>query len=298
LNDSKIPDSNGDRFYEHLIVGGAIVQLTGRVCFIAGASGVIGQAVAREFLQQGARLALTFQSNLPAEFANWKDREPDRVWTLPLDIRNRLQVQQAIAEAIRRFGGLHALVNCTGVLGPVGPTAEVSAADWATAVEINLLGSFYLTRAVLPHMLEHGGGKIIHFSGGGAAYARPFYTAYSASKTALVRFVESLAEEVRRSQIEVNAIAPGPVESRMWNQMRQVREPDARTLEELKRMEETGGIPPERAAALAVVLASDRSNGLTGRLISAVHDNWAGMGSRIEEVMRSEAGTLRRVPLG
>ncbi len=274
------------------------MQLAGRVCLIAGASGVIGQAVAHEFLQRGARLALTYQSNLPAEFVNWKKREPDRVLTLHLDIRNRLQMKLATAEVIRHFGRLHALVNCTGVLGPVGPTAEVSEDDWAAAVEINLLGGFYLTRAVLPHMLEHGSGKIIHFSGGGAAYARPFYTAYSASKAALVRFVESLAEELRRSQIEVNAIAPGPVESRMWVQMRQVTKPDARTLEELKRMEETGGIPPERAAALAVFLASDLSNGLTGRLISAVHDNWAGLGSRIEEVMRSEAGTLRRVPLG
>ena len=274
------------------------MQLDDRVCLIAGASGVIGQTVAREFLQQGARLALTYQSNLPAEFATWKKREPDRVLTLRFDIRNRLQMKLAFAEAIRQFGRLHALVNCTGVLGPVGPTAEVSEDDWATAVEINLLGSFYLTRAVLPLMLEQGGGKIIHFSGGGAAYARPFYTAYSASKAALVRFVESLAEELRGSKIEVNAIAPGPVESRMWEQMRQVVKPDPRTLEELKHMEETGGIPPERAAALAVFLASDRSNGLTGRLISAVHDDWAGLGSRIEEVMHSEAGTLRRVPLG
>jgi NAD(P)-dependent dehydrogenase (short-subunit alcohol dehydrogenase family) len=274
------------------------VQLARRVCLIAGASGVIGQAVAREFLQQGARLALTYQSNLPAEFADWKKREPDHVLTLHLDIRNRLQMKLAFAEAIRQFGRLHALVNCTGVLGPVGPTAEVSEDDWATAVEINLLGSFYLTRAVLPHMLEQGGGKILHFSGGGAAYARPFYTAYSASKAALVRFVESLAEELRESKIEVNAIAPGPVESRMWDQMRHVIKPDPRTLEELKRMEETGGISPERAAALAVFLASDRSNGLTGRLISAVHDNWGRLGARIEEVMRSEAGTLRRVPLG
>jgi len=274
------------------------MQLSGRVCLIAGASGVIGQAVAREFLQQGARLALTYHSNLPAEFASWKKREPGRVLTLHFDIRNRLQMKLATAEVIRQFGSLNALVNCTGVLGPVGPTAEVSEDDWATAVEINLLGSFFLTRAVLPHMLEHRGGKIIHFSGGGAAYARPFYTAYSASKAALVRFVESLAEELRPSRIEVNAIAPGQVESRMWDQIRQVREPDARTVEELKSMEETGGVPPERAAALAVFLASDRSNGLTGRLISAVHDDWAALGSRIEEVMHSEAGTLRRVPLG
>lgn len=273
------------------------MQLEGKVCLIAGASGAIGQAVAHEFLQQGARVALTFLSKLPTTFAAGNSSELHRALAFPLDIRNVHRVEQTTSDVIRHFGSLDALVNCTGVLGPVGATAAVAVEQWAAAVEINLLGSFYLTRAVLPHMLGHGGGKIIHFSGGGAAYARPYYTAYSASKAALVRFVESLAEELREARIDVNAIAPGAVKSRMWEQMRQVRDPDPRTLAELQQMDETGGIAPERAAALAAFLASDQSNGLTGRLISAVHDDWAGLGSRIAEVMRSEAGTLRRVPL-
>jgi NAD(P)-dependent dehydrogenase (short-subunit alcohol dehydrogenase family) len=173
----------------------------------------------------------------------------------------------------------------------------VPADQWVEAIEANLIGSFYLTQAVLPAMIAQSWGKIIHFSGGGAAYARPFYSAYSASKAALVRFSESLAEELREFHIDVNAIAPGPVRSRMWDQMEAVADPDPRTRAELKKMQETGGEPPERAAELAAFLASRRSNGLTGRLISAIHDNWADFDQRIPQIMESEAGTLRRVPL-
>ena len=222
----------------------------------------------------------------------------DRPLQLRLDVRKWSEVRETVNQAIEHLGTIDILVNCTGVLGPVGPTAKVDVKEWAQAVEINLIGGFYLTRAVLGVMQAKGGGKIIHFSGGGAAYGRPFFTAYGASKAALVRFTESLAEEVREYNIQVNTIAPGPVNSRMWQELRQAGElAGPRAVEELRTMDEKGGVPPERAAALALFLASDRSNGLTGRLISAVHDPWETLDQRIPEIMRTEAGTLRRVPL-
>lgn len=266
-------------------------QLSNKVCLIAGASGAIGQAVAECFHQQGARLALTYLSHPPC-------LAPSReVLHIATDIRCRPQVERAVDQALHSFGNIHALVNCTGVLGPIGSTTQVPIEEWVDAFETNLIGSFYLTRAVLPSMLASRKGKIIHFSGGGAAYGRPFFTAYGASKAALVRFTESLAQELTGTNIDVNAIAPGPVNSRMWDQMRAAGSAGGkRTLEELKNMDDSGGVPSQRAAALAAFLASDRSNGLTGRLISAVHDNWEGLDQRIPEVMHSDAGTLRRVP--
>jgi len=215
-----------------------------------------------------------------------------------LDIRVREHVAELIKRVTERFGRIDVLVNCTGILGPIGPTSEVEQEDWIHTVETNLFGSFYLTRAVLPVMLSQSMGKIIHFSGGGAAYARPYYTAYSTSKAALVRFTESLGEELRDAHIDVNTIAPGAVNSRMWDQVRVLQNPDPKTVEDIRKMQETGGVPPDRAAELAVFLASDRSNGLTGRLISAVWDDWRALDGRIHEVMNSDAGTLRRVPLG
>jgi NAD(P)-dependent dehydrogenase (short-subunit alcohol dehydrogenase family) len=274
------------------------LQLANKVCLIAGASGAIGSAVARCFHQEGAHLALTYLSQRQTQ-ENWKNPSLGRVLQLPADVRDWGHVQDAVKRVIDEYGTIDVLVNCTGVLGPIGRTADVSVDEWTRAVEINLMGSFYLTRAVLPTMSAQSRGKIIHFSGGGAAYARPFYTAYSCSKAALVRFIESLAEELQAANIDVNAIAPGPVKSRMWDEMRAAGEQGgSRTLEELKKMQETGGVSPERAAALALFLASERSDGLTGRLISAVYDDWEALHGRIAEIMHSEAGTLRRVPLG
>jgi len=266
------------------------VQLKNKVCLIAGASGAIGGAVARRFQEEGARLAVGYLSHEPL-----LDHATVR---FALNVRDWSAVQKCVEGVERRFGRIDVLVNCTGVLGPIGPVSGTPAEAWVEAVETNLIGSFYLTRAILPLMLRQQSGKIIHFSGGGAAYARPFFTAYGASKAALVRFTESLAEELRGANIDVNAIAPGPVNSRMWDQIRAAGDAGGeRTREEIKKMEQGGGVSPERAASLAVFLASKRANGLTGRLISAIYDPWEEFEQRIPAIMNSEAGTLRRVPM-
>lgn len=261
---------------------------------VAGASGAIGAAVARRFHDQGARLCLTSHTQ-PSGIA---DIGPERVLKFELDVRKKEHVDDVVARIVDQFGTIDVLVNCTGILGSVGPTSEVSAVDWVKTIEINLIGSFYLTQAVLPLMLRRGRGKIIHFSGGGAAYGRPYFTAYGASKAALVRFVESLAGELRDAHIDVNAIAPGPVNSRMWEELRAViSTAGPAAIEDIRKMDENGGVSPELAANLALFLASELSNGLSGRLISAVHDRWQTFEDRIAQIADSEAGTLRRVPL-
>jgi NAD(P)-dependent dehydrogenase (short-subunit alcohol dehydrogenase family) len=273
------------------------LELRNKVCLLAGASGAIGSAIAEAFHQEGARLALT--SLTPQRRDRLHTGKIPDAFELALDVSHWPAVRDAVGRILEKFGIIDVLVNCTGVIGPIGPTASISVLEWTRTIHVNLLGSFHLTRAVLPCMLSRSSGKIIHLSGGGAAYGRPFYTAYSASKAALVRFTESLAEELRDSHIDVNAIAPGPVYSRMWEQMKAAAQQGGEhTLRELKKMQETGGVPAQSAARLAVFLASPRSDGLTGKLISAPYDNWPGLDHRIEEITNSEAGTLRRVPLG
>ncbi|MGA7555793.1 MAG: SDR family oxidoreductase, partial [Candidatus Acidiferrales bacterium] len=129
-------------------------------------------------------------------------------------------------------------------------------------------------------------------------YGRPYFTSYSAAKAALVRLTESLAGELRENNIDVNAVAPGPISSRMWEELRKAGQAaGAKAIEELKKMDENGGVSPERAADLAVFLASESSNGLTGRLISAVHDKWNEIDSRAVDRIPADAWTLRRIPL-
>lgn len=276
----------------------AVKELQDRVCFIAGASGAIGSAVAERFHLEGARLALGSRTRATASYLAHR-LAADGVLPLQFDVRSWLEVSSAVEQTHDRFGALDVLVNCTGIQGPIGPAHTAAPDEWARAVEVNLLGSFHLVRAAVPLMIGQGGGKIIHFSGGGAAYARPFFSAYGASKAAVVRLTETLAEELREANIQINAIAPGPVRSRMWDEMRAAGPAGGdKTMREIAEMEETGGIPPSRAAALALFLASPRSNGLTGRLISGVHDAWEDFPGRISDIMKTEGGTLRRVPLG
>lgn len=274
------------------------VELTNKTCLIVGASGTIGAAVAKQFRQNGARLALTYGRRLPE--ANVAELAPEKgqVNWYRVNVSDWKQVENTVLQANSDFGRIDVLVNCAGIIGPIGPTEDLSPQEWARTIEINLMGPMFLARAVIPLMKERGKGKIVFFSGGGAAYGRPYFTAYGSSKAALVRFTESLAQELETANIQVNAVAPGPVESRMWIEMRSAGESGgAQLLKELKRMEETGGVTPDRAAALTVFLASDRSGSLSGRLISALWDDWEHMDGRLEQLAASDALTLRRVPL-
>lgn len=274
------------------------MELANKTCLIVGASGSIGRAIAQTFYREGARVALTCRTRKQDLLFGRRRASGPRRAAFHLDVRNWKDVQRVVARVNRTFGPIDVLVNCSGILGPIGPAHDVSASGWRRTIEINLLGSFYLVRAVVPSMLASGGGKIIQFSGGGAAYGRPFFTAYSASKAALVRLTESLAAELRDKNIQINAIAPGPVKSRMWDELRASGAAGGpQAVAELRQMDLTGGVSVQRAAALALFLASGRSDGLTGRLISAVHDKWENMVPRIPRIMSTDAGTLRRVPL-
>ena len=272
-------------------------ELENKVCLIVGASGALGAAVAQLFDREGALLALAGHTRKP----NGLLGEPtanQRSLLLQFNIRDWKEVSLAVEQVQAHFSALDVVVNCAGVQGPIGPTQTVEPDNWTRTVEINCFGCFHLARAAVPIMLTRGGGKIIYFSGGGATSSRPYFSAYGASKAAVVRFTETLADELRNENIQVNAIAPGPVRSRMWDEMRAAgAAAGPKTVEELRHMDLTGGVSAQRAAALALFLASDRSGSLTGRLISAVHDKWEEMERRIPKIMSTEAGTLRRIPL-
>jgi 3-oxoacyl-[acyl-carrier protein] reductase len=274
------------------------MELLNKVCVVAGASGAIGVAIARRLHAEGAHLALTYRTVKPQKLCEELSRGPGRSACYELDVTDCLRVERVIRQIRIDFEGIDVLVNCTGIQGPIGPLETLDALEWARTIETNLLGSVYLARAVLPGMKERGRGKIILFSGGGAAYGRPYFTAYSSSKAAVVRFAESLALELEATDIRVNTVAPGPVKSRMWDEMRAAAQAGGPKLEEeLKGMEETGGVSPDRAAGLVAFLASDRSQRVTGRLLSAVWDDWEDFAKGMEGIATTEAFTLRRVPL-
>ena len=165
------------------------------------------------------------------------------------------------------------------------------------AIEINLYGSILMCRALLPHFKAHRYGKIVQLSGGGATNPLPRLSAYAASKAAIVRFAETLAEEVRADRIDVNAMAPGALNTRLLDEVLAAG-PDQvgpAFYQRMVQQKAEGGTPLQKGADLAVFLASAASDGLTGKLISAVWDPWATLPEHLEDLRQTEVYTLRRI---
>lgn len=274
------------------------MRLDGDTVLITGGSRGIGEAVAMAFARAGARLALVARS--PADLDRVAQRlrkEHTQVLAVPADVGRRCDVERAVAVALEVFDRIDVLVNTAGIYGPIGPLAENDMDCWAAAIETNLLGTAYCLRTVLPGMIARRKGAVINFSGGGAVNPFPRFSAYSASKAAVVRLTETVAEEVKPYSVRVNAIAPGAVNTRMLDQVLSAGEQRAGTefYKKAREQKANGGTPPERTAELAVFLASPAAAGITGRLISAVWDDWRSLEGRAQELAKSSMFTMRRI---
>ncbi len=213
------------------------------------------------------------------------------------DVSDPAQVALMVDVALRALGRIDVLVCAAGVQGPVGPLEELPFADWARTVEINLYGSVLCCQAVLPAMRRQGYGKIVLLSGGGATRARPRFSAYAASKAAIVRFAETLAEEVAGSGIDVNAVAPGVLNTRLLDAVERAGPERVGGAEyaALQRCRAEGGVPLETPARLIAFLASSESDGISGRLVSAVWDDWAELPAQRARLRDSDVYQLRRI---
>ncbi|WP_197739678.1 SDR family NAD(P)-dependent oxidoreductase [Mycolicibacterium sp. P1-18] len=268
---------------------------------VTGASQGFGLAVAEALVAEGADVMICARGEeaLDAAVASLSSTAtPDRrIHGAVADVSSADDAERVVQAAVDSFGGLDILVNNAGVYGPMGPTEDVDWAEWVRAVEINLMGTVLCCRAALPHMKTAGRGKIVNLSGGGATAPLPRMSAYAASKAAVVRFTETLAEELRHDGIDVNAVAPGALNTRLLDEVLKAG-PDrvgADFYDRSLKQKEDGGAPLARGAALCVFLASAASDGLTGRLLSAVWDPWEDMPDRAAQLEGTDIYTLRRI---
>jgi 3-oxoacyl-[acyl-carrier protein] reductase len=215
------------------------------------------------------------------------------------DVSDPEQVDALVRATRDQFGGIDILVNNAGMAGPIGPLHQNEVSAWIQTVQVNLIGTYLCCHAVLPFMLAQNRGKIINLSGAGATVAWRDFSAYGASKVAVVRLTETLALELEGTNIQVNALGPGSIHTQMWDELRDKAEAagSTRLYEIGQQVTSGGGASLQQAAALAVFLASDQSGTLSGRLISAVGDDFANLPPRIAEIMASDAWMLRRVEL-
>jgi len=276
-------------------------SLAGRAALITGASQGLGLAIARTFVRAGADVFLCARDAEKLEesrAALVADAGAGRrILTAQADVSVEADVARVVRCALEAFPDLGVLVNNAGIYGPLGPIEDVDWAAWVKGIEVNLLGSVLMCRAVVPHFKRQGHGKIIQISGGGATNPLPNISAYAASKAAIVRFAETLAEELRPHHVDVNAVAPGALNTRLLDEVLAAG-PEAvgdAFYERSQKQKAEGGTPLEKGAELCAFLASGASDGMTGKLISAVWDPWESFPEHRADLDATDIYTLRRI---
>jgi NAD(P)-dependent dehydrogenase (short-subunit alcohol dehydrogenase family) len=276
-------------------------SLSGRSALITGASQGLGFAIACAYVKAGASVLLCARDAAMLERARAEVAalaSPDQVvLAKQADVSRREDVEELAKMALSTLPALQILVNNAGVYGPIGPVEDVDWDGWLHAIEINLFGSIFLCRALVPHLKARHYGKIVQLSGGGATNPLPRFSAYAASKAAVVRFAETLAEELRGDHIDVNCIAPGALNTRLLDEVLTAGPIRAgRTFHERSvKQKQEGGAPLDKGADLAVYLGSAASDGITGKLLSAVWDPWETLAEHHRELGTSDVYTLRRI---
>ena len=272
--------------------------LSGKVAIVTGAGRGIGRAIALGFATQGARLALAARTRTELEETAHQITEiGGESLVIQVDVTDRTGVDEMVVQTLSRFGAIDILVNNAGIAGPIGVLQDNDIDSWMQTMQVNVIGPYLCCRAVIPAMVHQGSGKIINLAGAGANNGWAYLSAYCTSKAAVVRLTEVLSLELAEQNIQVNALGPGSIHTSMWEELRDgAAAVDATAIHELgQRVTSGGGASLEDTAALAVFLAGAESGELSGRLISAVADDFANLVPRITEVMASDTYTLRRV---
>lgn len=269
---------------------------------ITGGTVGFGKALAEKFLSEGANVSICSrneqqlfdtQSELLSKFPN------QIILVKKCDVSIEKDVKEFIAYSLDTFKTIHVLILNAGVYGPMGPIETVSLDEWRKSIDINLFGVLLPCRELIPHFKQNKYGKIIVLSGGGATNPMPNLSSYATAKAAVVRLVETLSKELSSYNVDINAIAPGAMSTRMIEQVIDAG-PEIVGDEFFKKNQnwkQNGATSMELGTNLTVYLSSDDSNGVTGKLISAQWDDWKNFGNHLDDLQNSDIYTIRRIVL-
>ena len=245
-----------------------------RVLITAGASG-IGREMARAFVANGAKV---FVCDIDRAGLAELARELPSLVTGLCDVSEREQIERMVTDAAQALGGIDVLINNAGIAGPTAPVAELDPEAWEKVLQVNLTGTFNVTRLVIPHLIRAGGGAIINMSSAAGRFGYPNRGAYATSKWGLIGFTKTLSIELGDHGIRVNAILPGPVDGPRIQKVFEGRaQVSGRRLEEVTQESMANQsikalVDPRDIAALAFFLASDAGKSLSGQLLPIDND--------------------------
>ena len=249
-----------------------MIELSENKLVITGGSRGIGSKLAAHFAASSRVYVISQNSNSDSE------NNGSSIATYQADVCDETRINQ-IFEAIGPFNGL---INCAGILGPVGKIEQSDMAHWSRTLSVNVLGTAIVTKLSLPYLMSYfkesgKKSKIINIAGGGAAYPRKHHTAYAASKAAVVRFTETLSLEIGKS-IDINSLAPGAHKTDMWKEETYDKEPEK-------------WADVSRLIKTVEYLLGNSSDGISGKFIH-INDNWESFSS---DISNTDYLSLRRI---
>jgi len=275
------------------------IDLRGKSILITGGSMGLGLESARSCRAYGANVMLCARgkdtlAEASAELAQLQGE--GRVETHAADVGDERAVETLFDRVESQFGRCDAVIHAAGVYGPIGNITDLEDTEaWWDALRINLFGTFLVARAAARRMKRAGGGRMVLYSGGGASGPFPNYTAYACSKVAVVRFTETIAQELA-PEVEVNCLAPGFVLTRIHNQTLEAGERAGKEFfEKTQGLVAEGGVPPTVAAEASAFLVSDAAKGITGKFVAAAYDNYREWPLHLAELRDGDLFTLRRI---
>ncbi len=238
------------------------MRLENKVAIITGAANGLGLEAARIFIKEGAKVALVdFDEKIGTQrVEELRDAGGDAEF-FKVNVADRNSVDAMVNGVIERFGKIDILINNAGITRD-GFLTKLSVEDFQKVIDVNLTGVFHCTQAVVPHMIAQGKGKIISTSSVSGVYGNLGQTNYAAAKAAVVGMTKTWAKELARKGINVNAVAPGFIET---NMVAQVPEKVINQIKGMIPMQRLG--QPSEIGYAYLFLASDESNYVNGTVL-------------------------------
>jgi len=274
-------------------------KLEGKTIIVTGGNTGIGLAISKKIVSEGGTVIILSRNPNKKILTELNKINKSNHIIKNLDVSKQFQVEDLLKNLKDIYGTIDGLVNCAGIYGPIGKTNfdNQIIQDFKTAIEVNFLGTLYMTNFFIKLFKSDKKLKIVNFAGGGAANAFPNFSAYATSKVAIVRLTENLSIEFKDDNIEINSVAPGFVVTQLHEKTLNAGPENAGNefYKKTKQQIENGATPPEIPANLTLFLLSDESDGITGKFISAPWDSWEN--KDFQELLKNDKdfATIRRI---
>jgi len=266
---------------------------------ITGASDGLGLEISKTLWKAGYGLHLISRNKKKLIFIKesfLKNKNNQECLIYPFDIENIEEINN-VCDVIIKKTTVSVLINNAGIHGPIGPFYENDMKLWDKAFRINFLAPVHFSNYFVKHFIKNKSGSIINISGGGGTNCRENFSSYAAAKTSLIRFTEILAKELVNLNIQVNAIAPGQMNTKLLKELvnQDPKYINKKELQKIKNLINKKDNNMSKVLDLIIFLLSPRGKSISGKIISSLWDNWTIWPDYVDFINKSDVYTLRRI---